>query len=345
MDNNTLFYYNTICESLYYFFQIVVKEGIQMKSKMICIMVLLILSTMVSGLNLIQANEEIEPGSRTSYSVGDIVFHLRLAPGSIFPLSTYDIEAEVDNDFWIAETPVTYELWYEVRVCAINNGYVFENEGMEGSNGHIGTAPSVRSQEPVTTVSWYDCIVWTNALSELLGYEPVYTYNGEVIKDATDTEAGDNAVQEGGTGFRLPTSNEWELAARYKGADDSHGAIEFPEGSGNYWIPGTYASGARADHTNEAATNEVAWHGTNSNVDDTGTKTHDVGLKKPNDLGLYDMSGNVFEWCFTGSKTHRDRRGGNWQAYNSSMLKAGYASTMQVSQTSHHYGLRVVRTK
>lgn len=67
-------------------------------------------------------------------------------------------------------------------------------------------------------VSWRDSIVWTNALSEMLGYEPVYTYEEKVIRDSTNDTACDNAEQEKtATGFRLPKSNEWELAARYKG--------------------------------------------------------------------------------------------------------------------------------
>lgn len=139
-------------------------------------------------------------------------------------------------------------------------------------------------------------------------------------------------------GFRLPTSMEWELAARYKGSNSSYGAMEFPAGSGNYWTPGNYASGATDDYTNEEATRLVAWYNVNS--DD---KTQDVGRKEANYLGVYDMSGNEWEWCFTQRGPDRVGRGGRWDCEAQS-LQVGSSDARAPSGQYGSMGLRLVRT-
>lgn len=80
--------------------------------------------------------------------------------------------------------------------------------------------PSDRKNEPVTMVNWYDSILWCNALSEMMGYTPVYTVDGEVIIDSNYLSDGDlhqGIVAEDTNGFRLLTNDEWSLAARYRG--------------------------------------------------------------------------------------------------------------------------------
>lgn len=244
-----------------------------------------------------------------------------------------DGEATVFDNFWIMETPVTYELWYAVRQWALQNDYTFANAGREGSHGDTGQAPTSKRNEPVTRISWRDSIVWTNALSEMLGRNPVYTYEWDVIRDSTDASACDNAVQENTNGFRLPTSNEWELAARYKGDDSSHGAIAR---SGLYWTPGSYASGAKASYEDATATAKVAWY----NVPSTQT----VGSKEPNALGLFDMSGNVWEWTFTRDGSHREVRGGSWSAALRFVLQVGRPSQGDPGTVYDGVGFRPVRT-
>ena len=133
-------------------------------------------------------------------------------------------------------------------------------------------------------------------------------------------------------GFRLPTSDEWELAARYKGNDSSNGAKEYPADSGSWWTPGSYASGATLDNTNATETGLVSWYSGNS-----GSSTHIVADEtniNANALGLYDMSGNVWEWAFDWYNTvgsYRVTRGGS---YNNS------AGGVQVGGVNGNYPYR-----
>lgn len=109
--------------------------------------------------------------------------------------------------YYIAQKETSYERWNEVYAWAVENGYTFANKGNEGVNG------------AVTTISWRDAVVWCNAASEKDGLEPVYKNGGKVIKAAETVKEGEGkaenaTVDAAATGYRLPTEEEWEFAAR-----------------------------------------------------------------------------------------------------------------------------------
>jgi len=253
-----------------------------------------------------------------------------------FPINTDDSGRASVGSYRIGDTEVTYALWNKVCTWANANGYTFANAGAMGG----GDGPFT-DQHPVTDICWRDVMVWTNALTEWYNtqkgtsFVPVYTYGGVTIRDATDAIACDSAVAGPANGFRLPTGNEWELAARFR--DDADNTVA---GFSNPWFTkGNSASGAVAGSGNAVATGAVA-------VCAPFASTAAVKSKLPNSLDLYDMSGNVWELCFDLIGSERAARGGSYVS-ESEYLQIGRFLTLAPDDPGEYQklGLRLVMTE
>jgi len=233
--------------------------------------------------------------------------------------NTSELAGAKVGPFEIGKYAVTMQEWQGVRSWAIANGFDVE----------VGEAGG--SRHPVTAVSWYDCVKWCNAKSVMEGLEPVYG-----VKDLDgyySREQSDNVViKPWANGYRLPTEAEREWAAR--GGCNSQG-YEFA-GSNNLNAVGWYDDNCGRD---------------SSVFEDDPDYCHAVGEKAANELGLYDMSGNVFEWCWdwytdpadAASGTSRVLRGGSW-ALNAGYCRVAYRGFIVPSDSSSAVGFRVARS-
>ena len=240
-------------------------------------------------------------------------------------------------DIEVCKYLTTQKMWLEVME---NNP-----SGFKGDN------------RPVETVSWWEALKYCNRLSEKYGLEPVYELSKSsegtlMIKELEGKIVSpDKANFKNTEGFRLPTEVEWEWFA-------SGGQKAIEQGTFNY----IYSGSNNID--------EVAWYYENiGKFDDASTQ--DVGLKNSNQLGLYDCSGNVWEWCydtiefdengdyknikngnfymykaFDLSNIYRRVKGGSWGNGNKdcTIFHRGCNQAVNVKEYCRYFGFLIVRT-
>jgi len=213
------------------------------------------------------------------------------------PVHTVNVSA-----FYMEKNLVTKAQWDEVRAWGLNNGYTDLDVGGGKAANH-----------PVHSITWYAMVKWCNARSKKAGLAECYTVSGSVYKTGQSTPV----LNMSASGYRLPTEAEWEKAAR--------GGL-----SGKLFPWGDTISRSQANYQGYAGVGyDLGPNGYNPTYA-TGNYpyTSPVGSFAANGYGIYDMAGNMWEWCWdwygsygsgaesdpTGSASgsSRVRRGGSW---------------------------------
>jgi len=254
------------------------------------------------------------------------------------------------GSFYLQERETTKAQWDEVRTWAVNNGYT-----------DLAVGAGKAANHPVHSVSWWDVVKWCNARSEKEGLTPVYTVSGAVMRTGTTEPTANWSAN----GYRLPTEAEWEKAARggVSGKRFPWGTDTISHAEANYVVysqNGTTNLYSYDVEPRPPATGTDYYHP--SYTAGGFPYTSPAGSFGANGYGLYDMSGNVWEWCWDwygssyyttsngttdprgpASGSHRVRRGGGW-AYYALVARCALRDNYTLGGTYSDVGFRPARS-
>jgi len=249
-----------------------------------------------------------------------IGYEMVSVPGGSFLMGDTEYETPVHTVTLSGFSIGKYEVTQaQYRAVMGYNPSAFSKDADRGEN---------KNKRPVENVTWYDAIEFCNKLSKRDGLQAVYNISDRIPKKGYPIKSATVTADRSKNGYRLPTEAQWEFACR--------------AGTTTSWFSGT-----------EDTLDNYAWYDANSNE-----KTHEVGKKSPNAFGLYDMHGNVWEWCWDrygdysgeaqtdpqGVSSGADRvfRGGSWRSSAVGVLSA-YRDYVNPNNRGDILGFRIIR--